>query len=77
MSRRKLELEVGTRYGKLVVISQHTLVSKCHKWFFKCDCGNKVLIDGSAVLRGNNKSCGCINNRPNKGIVIDEQNIEI
>lgn len=28
-------------------------------WLCKCDCGNEVIVDCSALLRGNTKSCGC------------------
>lgn len=33
-------------------------------WLFKCDCGNKKVIDASSVKFGGTKSCGCISCGP-------------
>lgn len=39
------------------------------KWLCRCVCGNIKSVDGSKLLRGNPKSCGCKTNemkgRPN------------
>lgn len=59
MSRISLEFEVNQRFGKLIIIKKYEAPSKAKKWWCLCDCGSIVLIDGSALKRGNNKSCGC------------------
>src|SRR5690625_3167327 len=35
-------------------------------WFFRCKCGSVVAFPLTDVLRGKNKSCGCLrkNNKP-------------
>lgn len=30
-------------------------------WRGKCDCGTEVVVEGSALVSGNTKSCGCYN----------------
>lgn len=32
-------------------------------WHFECECGNELDVLGTAVRRGNTKSCGCLNSR--------------
>ena len=32
-------------------------------WHFKCDRGNELDVLGTAVRRGNTKSCGCLNSK--------------
>jgi len=72
MSRVALVFEPNQQFGRLTVISKHTLKSKAGKWWCICKCGSKVLIDGAALKSGNNKSCGCLNNRPNKNVTTSE-----
>ena len=54
---------VGQRFGRLVVMSWHSLYNNNHSiWTCKCDCGNTVNVLNSAL---NNKkhrtlSCGCL-----------------
>lgn len=59
MSAHYLQLE-GKRFGRLVVIKQ--LPSKNYKsmWLCKCDCGNEHITAGVYLVKGDTKSCGCI-----------------
>lgn len=36
------------------------------KWLCKCDCGNEKAILASHLVRGNTKSCGCLQRRTGK-----------
>ena len=54
----------GVRFGKLVAIrpvgrdkNRQTI------WECLCDCGNTVKVRRSALVSGNTKSCGCIQNK--------------
>lgn len=54
--------EVGNRYGKLVVISLHSLSSRrgsSAKWLCQCDCGETTISYGNSLRSGGTKSCGC------------------
>lgn len=54
----------GTRFGKLTVIERADdfILSndhRCIQWVCQCDCGSTVIIKGSSLIAGYNKSCGC------------------
>lgn len=56
---RKYQLK-GQRFGKLTVIRENGRgKSGGIAWLCQCDCGNQVTVEGHALVRGNNKSCGC------------------
>ena len=51
----------GAKYGRLTVIKP----SKERRngsvvWKTKCDCGNELDVMSSSLVKGNTKSCGCI-----------------
>ena len=50
------KVEVGEVYGKLKVESIDGKNALC-----LCECGNRRLFPFHALVRGNNKSCGCLN----------------
>ena len=48
------------RFGKLVVIKNvGKLDGRRYSWECQCDCGKKVIVEGSRLRSGNTKSCGC------------------
>lgn len=53
----------GKRFGKLTVLSfvkrnnNYVQIWKC-----LCDCGNEVNVIRTSLIRGNTRSCGCLNN---------------
>lgn len=52
--------ETGNRYGILTVIKR--VENDKHgkaKWLCRCDCGKEIEVVGSALRKGNTKSCGC------------------
>lgn len=51
---------VGNRYGRLTVTSFVYRNKHNHAvWLCQCDCGNSKEIDGSSLVTGKTKSCGC------------------
>ena len=55
---------VGTRFGKLVVVSLDSYKQKGKKqrisfWYCKCDCGGEKVVCLQNLRRGHTKSCGC------------------
>lgn len=51
----------GEKYGSLTALSKTEKRSKRGTliWLCKCDCGREKEVDGSALKRGEIKSCGC------------------
>ena len=33
-------------------------------WLFRCACSNEIILQGSEVMRGNIRSCGCVLKAP-------------
>lgn len=57
----KSVVSAGERYGRLVaVVKSETKQRGGYLWEFLCDCGETVLLQGDAVFRGRQKSCGCL-----------------
>lgn len=49
----------GLRFGRLVVLSfSHT--KKVAHWHCKCDCGNSLVVARGHLLKGHQRSCGCL-----------------
>lgn len=58
---RKVEL-VGQRFGRFTVLERSNRTDgHTHWWICKCDCGNTKEVRGGSLLRGDTKSCGCLN----------------
>ena len=55
----KVIIEIGAKYGKLLVIKELKKRDNKHIMYkCECDCGNIVSVPGSAIRSGT-KSCGC------------------
>lgn len=54
-------IPVGTRFGKLVVISKDEIGSDNRniRWNVQCDCGCVKSLQGSQLRSGSTNSCGC------------------
>ncbi len=53
----------GKRIGHLIVLrrASHGLYGRGHAaWVCKCDCGKKIVADGTLLRRGYYSSCGCM-----------------
>lgn len=55
---------VGNRYGRLVVLKrvEDNINPKYRKsvWLCKCDCGKTKIINGTSLVKGQTRSCGCL-----------------
>src|ERR1035437_11160001 len=52
---------VGTRYGRLEVISRAPNRKRQTVWFCKCDCGAIKPVQATSLYLGRTKSSGCYN----------------
>lgn len=58
---RLLKDITGMRFGRLIALSiagRDTFGRVT--WFCQCDCGKKITVFSSNLVRGNTKSCGCL-----------------
>lgn len=52
----------GNKYGSLTVISREPNNKyKRSMWLCNCECGSTGVFSGNELVRGNLKSCGCLN----------------
>ena len=59
--KRKSIIKKGDKYNLLTAICLDHKDDKSNQfWLFKCNCGNKKIINISSVRTGNTKSCGCL-----------------
>jgi hypothetical protein len=57
---KKIVINVGDRYGKLVITEYLGIFNKAKKVICKCDCGNYVTRYFSSLISKGSESCGCI-----------------
>jgi len=51
---------IGETYGKLKIISEHSMTRNQHRKFScQCECGNTTNVLLTHLRQGNTKSCGC------------------
>lgn len=51
---------IGKRFGKLIVVSEHSKTRNGHiRFVCSCDCGRTSHVLGTHLRQGNTKSCGC------------------
>lgn len=49
----------GQKFGSLTAVSYKGVINGHSYWSCKCDCGNKVDVEITALMSGNTSSCGC------------------
>ena len=59
MKPRHIPIPYGTRFERLVVVSDVTIKNRIAYYECQCDCGARVIAVGSQLRRGITKSCGC------------------
>jgi len=63
----KLTDYTGDKYGRLTAVKEvgpyipPSNSYRSRQYLFKCDCGNEIVAQITAVRIGNTRSCGCIN----------------
>lgn len=51
----------GERYGRLVVVARAVQdKARGSRWLCRCDCGNETTVQRWSLLRGDTRSCGCL-----------------
>jgi hypothetical protein len=65
---RRIDIPLGTRFGRLVVLGEVGRPSAARElqWLCQCDCGNQKVIVGSSLRRGT-QSCGCLHREIARG----------
>lgn len=56
---------IGSKFGKLTVLSRANSKHGMSYWNVKCDCGNEKTVQGKNLVRRNLISCGCWNKEKN------------
>ena len=56
----KLINMLGTKYGRLTIVSRAKNTETRAVWNCVCDCGNTLSVQGKKLRSGHTKSCGCI-----------------
>jgi hypothetical protein len=51
---------LGTKYGRLTILSRAKNTGTRAVWNCICDCGNTLSVQGKKLRSGHTKSCGCI-----------------
>jgi len=54
---------IGAKFNRLTAIKKIEEKNKT-MYVFKCDCGNKIIREGTRVKSGHIKSCGCLSKEP-------------
>lgn len=59
---RKVPIQPGARYGRLVV--EYKTGKRGHDdiWKCQCDCGQTTIVRAGCLTHGRTKSCGCLRN---------------
>ena len=57
---RKQTIKKEDKYNRLTAIRFDHKKGNHQYWLFRCDCGNKKVIEVSSVKIGATKSCGCL-----------------
>lgn len=57
----------GQKFGRLTAIKFMERKGRIYYWLFRCDCGNKKIIQKQSVLGGITTSCGCYHKEMMKG----------
>lgn len=56
----KWKIEIGMRFGRLVVVSDAGRYKrKRHRWNCLCDCGKTKCVIGDYLIYSKDQSCGC------------------
>ena len=52
-------LEIGRRFGRLVVLNYSHSIKRKSYYTCRCDCGNVITVQSNSLLSGKQKSCQC------------------
>lgn len=60
MVDRRIDLEPGQRYGRLVTFEPAEPIGRALRWLCQCDCGNKRICRINDLRNRGVRSCGCL-----------------
>lgn len=67
MANRRVNINIGAKYGKLLVEEETTVGTRGHiRYICKCDCGNRFCTTSSRLNQGLVQSCGCLRKEQTK-----------
>jgi N-acetylmuramic acid 6-phosphate (MurNAc-6-P) etherase len=55
-----LGIEIGARFGRLVVVAKAPSKHEKARYVCRCDCGGENVTEGSRLRAGTTQSCGCL-----------------
>lgn len=58
-------LDLGRRYGRLVIVGYAASRNWKRYCVVKCDCGIEKIVQGDKLRRGSTRSCGCLKREMN------------
>lgn len=50
----------GRRFGRWIVLKYAETKRRSARWWCRCDCGAKKIVDAYNLVSGRSKSCGCL-----------------
>lgn len=53
-------MNVGDKFGRLVILKLLPPINKKYKVLVKCECGTEKVLYKNALGSGRTKSCGCL-----------------
>ena len=63
----KTKIEIGQKYNRLTVLEKLGYDKHNNRMYrCLCDCGNEIVLRGTAFTSGNTKSCGCLSKEVKK-----------
>ncbi len=60
MTDRRIDLEPGQRYGRLVTVEPAEPIGRALRWLCVCDCGNTRVCRINDLRNRGTRSCGCL-----------------
>jgi len=53
-------LELGSRFGRLVVVQDMGVTARRSYYLCKCDCGSEISVQTKRLVSSHTRSCGCL-----------------
>lgn len=70
---KRIEIELNSRFGRLVVLSESASINKVRTFNCKCDCGKECLKSIKALRKEGISSCGCYQKEFNNSPRLDKR----
>lgn len=67
---------VGQVFGRLMVLERSEKVRNNYTWKCICECGNYTFVQGSSLMYGSTKSCGCLQKESSQSLIKEEKRRE-